>query len=109
MTWRAIESAPPGETVLVLSKWNRGGAHCYSVETVMQGGGVIPTNHNTPTHWQPLPPPPDAPAVPDEMVERAASVFVAAYGYSGSFTETMARVSEAMEAALLAALQPPDQ
>lgn len=121
MSWISIDSAKPDPdqscNVAGPLPEDRGGGYWVGSDT-FTGTGWYDDWSTQPTHWQPLPPPPDAPAVTDEMVERAEvigmliehiskgrPVVLGQYrGHSGHAT-----LNAEDAAALLAALQPPNQ
>ena len=95
------EATRATEAALALRKWQR---HTL-LRTYGDNGQVVPENIAISGHLETLlsvlPPPHDAPAVTDEMVERAAYKYAEVSG--------QAVLLKDMRAALLAALQPPDQ
>jgi len=59
--WRAIETAPKGQAILYFPAYGSlRGTPRPRLQPMMRVGHASETPNRKPTHWMPLPPPPDA-------------------------------------------------
>jgi hypothetical protein len=65
MEWRPIWTAPKDGTDVLVSLWNRAGERCAAVAFYQDGEWWMNDPDDAPvfepTHWMPLPPPPEEP------------------------------------------------